>query len=118
MVSFLVDQNTRRMALILQASNSPVCDTLLDHFPFIKHKISWLAWKDIASGVYTAHFRPSATGGPTWTMRAVARIELPSAKARTASSKMAGSACSSKYAVPYLIDTGVSQALHRACFWP
>ena len=53
------------MALILQASNSPVSDTLLDHFHVIKQKINWLAWKDIASVVYTAHFRPSATGGPT-----------------------------------------------------
>jgi len=65
MVSFLVDQNTGRMALILQASNSPVSDTLLDHFHAIKQKINWLAWKDSASVVYTAHFRPSATGGPT-----------------------------------------------------
>src|SRR5262245_14005040 len=43
MGSLLVDQNTGRMALILQASYSLVSDTLLDHSHAIKQKNQWIS---------------------------------------------------------------------------
>jgi tetratricopeptide (TPR) repeat protein len=43
MVSLLVDQNTGRMALILQASHSPVSDPLLEHSHAIKQKNQWIS---------------------------------------------------------------------------
>src|SRR2546421_39638 len=49
---------------------------------------------------------------------AVARIALPSAKARIAKAKRAGSCSKSKYGVPYVKATLLRHARHSAWRWP